>query len=337
MSERRDASKSSGFWSALLAAASLAGCCEPRAPAQPFAGPIDPLGESPFILVGDLQRTSLLEFFREENDVERAMIVRRIAEERPAFVVMLGDLVSYGSSKATWNDFDDLCAPIREASIPVLAVPGNHEYWLFRGDLDNYFARFPHIDRRSYYEASYGALRLIFLNSNKDQLSEAAWDAQIRWYKDALRRLDADPSVRGALVLLHHPPYTNSTVTGDVDHVKLELVPPFMAAQKTLAMISGHVHNYERFYRRGKAFLVSGGGGGPRAALALGSRRRHPDDLFDGPSVRPFHYLYVKPSPAGLSFDVTALGPLRADDRATFSVMERFELPWAAGPSKTGF
>jgi hypothetical protein len=61
-------------------------------------------------------------------------------------------------------------------------------------------------------------------------------------------------------------------------------------------MISGHVHSYERFERRGKLFIVSGGGGGPRVRLRDGDRRRHRDDLVahDGHTrLRPFHYLRI--------------------------------------------
>lgn len=310
-----------------------AGCCEARTAPRPFDGGVDPKGGEPFVLVGDLQTTSMLEFWREENDVERSLLVKKIASARPAFVVMLGDLVSNGSSASAWVDFDDLCAPIRDARIPVLAVPGNHEYWLFRGGLDHYFARFPHLARRSYYEATYGPLRLLFLNSNKTALEASVWASQLRFYREALARADADSSVRGVLVLLHHPPYTNSTVTGDEAHVKREIVPAFFEAKKTLAMITGHVHSYEHFYRNGKTFLVSGGGGGPRAELALGERRRHADDLFDGPGIRAFHYLNVKPSTAGLSIDVVALvqsddGALEGDGR--FSTMDHIEIPWVS-------
>ena len=40
-------------------------------------------------------------------------------------------------------------APIREAGIPVLAVPGNHEYWLSpRSGLRNFQARFPLLEKR---------------------------------------------------------------------------------------------------------------------------------------------------------------------------------------------
>lgn len=309
---------------ACLAAAPLYACfAVPVPPAQPFVGEIRQEGTEPFAIVGDLQTTSMLEFWREENDLERERVVRRIASTRPAFLVMLGDLVSNGSSALEWADFDVLCEPLRRARVPVFAVPGNHEYWMFAGDLSHYSQRFPHLDKRTYSTVKYGPLALVLLNSNKDQIS--TWDEQAAWYREEIRRLDADPSVRGVLVMTHHPPYTNSTVTSDEVHVQEAFVPAFKASKKTLAMVSGHVHSYERFTYGEKTFVVSGGGGGPRAELLTGSGCRHPDDHFSGPAIRAFHYLAVKPTPAGLEVDVLGL----SDDLGAFSAIDAFELPFS--------
>ena len=129
------------------------------------------------------------------------------------------------------------------------------------------------------------------------------------------------------LVLLHHPPFTNSRVTSDALHVQRDFVPPFSRSAKTLAMISGHVHNYERFLRDGKTFLVAGGGGGPRAPLIEGARRRHADDLFPGGRIRAFHYLRFRPAGPALEVEVRGL----EKDGSGFDTMERFEL---AGPRR---
>jgi hypothetical protein len=94
-------------------------------------------------------------------------------------------------------------------------------------------------------------------------------------------------------------------------------------------MISGHVHNYERYLRDGKVFLVAGGGGGPRAALNEGTRRRHTDDLFPGGRLRAFHYLRVSVEESGLAVEVRGL----EKDGTGFDTMERFELRWAATTS----
>ncbi|MFN2387049.1 MAG: metallophosphoesterase [Thermoanaerobaculia bacterium] len=295
-----------------------------RPPPPEFAGEAA-LRSGRFAVVSDFQRTSPAELWRERNRDERRLIVGQIARESPDFLIVLGDLVFSGSSPAHWAEFDVLTAPLREAGIPILPVLGNHEYWMSPGRaLPAFFARFPHLAGRHWYSVAYGGLGLLFLDSNRRWLAAARWEEQLAWYRAELARLDADHGVRGALVLLHHPPYTNSTVTSDERHVQRYFVPAFAAAAKTLAMFSGHVHSYERFERSGKTFCVTGGGGGPRVRLATGVRRRHKDDRFAGPPVRLFHYLLVELSPNGLAIEARGL-PKRGK---AFEVMERFLLPW---------
>lgn len=242
-----------------------------------------------FVVVGDLQRTSKLELLREQNDPERRALMHAIAREEVDFVAQLGDMVFLGDSAADWRHFDDL---VRVLRVPLLPVLGNHDYGLLgHRALRHIHARFPHLRERSFYALDYGPLRLVFLDSNRRRMGR--FDEQVRWLRETLVRADRDARVGGVVVFVHHPPYTNSSVTGDDADVREHFVPPFLAAPKTLAMISGHVHSYERFERRGKLFIVSGGGGGPRVRLHRAARRRHHDDLVAGDDVRPFHYLRI--------------------------------------------
>lgn len=291
---------------------------------EPHSGEIV-LRSGRFAAVGDLQRTSRAEIWRESNDRERERVLRAIAAEEPDFVALLGDLVFRGSSSAEWARFDTLASPIRLARIPVLPVLGNHEYWVARGPaLSNFFARFPHLEGRRWHAVTYGPLRILALDSNLRFLTPSIWEEQRLWYEEQLRQSDADRDIRGILVLVHHPPYTNSTVTSDEIHVQRTFVPGFERSAKTLAMLSGHVHSYERFLRAGKAYVVTGGGGGPRVRLASESRRRHTDDLFAGPSVRDFHYLVGEVTPLGLEIEMKGM-PKGGEQ---FAALERFALAW---------
>jgi hypothetical protein len=74
---------------------------------------------------------------------------------------------------------------------------------------------------------------------------------------------------------------------------------------------------------RGRTFLVSGGGGGPRVRLLEGARQRH-QDLFAGGSPRPFHYLLVEVGSTGLVVSARGLG--RGEQQAR--VLDRFEMPF---------
>jgi predicted phosphohydrolase len=279
-----------------------------------------------FVILGDLQPTSRLEPWRESNDPERERIVAHVAQRHPDFIALLGDLVFCGSSRAAWCDFDALWAPVTAARVPTFPVLGNHEYWVSRtAGLVNFFMRFPGLRGRRWYSATYGPVGLVFLDSNRHALTGFLWETQLRWLERTLDRFDAAPEIRGVLVMIHHPPYTNSTVTVDARHVQRDVVPAFAEAEKTLAMISGHVHSYERFVRGGKHYIVAGGGGGPRVRLAEGSRRRHADDVFAGPAMRSFHFLELTPSEAGLRVTVCGLDKGGAD----FAPMERFGMTWS--------
>jgi Icc-related predicted phosphoesterase len=296
---------------------------EPEPPA--FSAELAPPRTGRFAIASDFQRTSRAEVWRESNREERAIILEAIAREEPELLLMLGDLVFCGSSASDWKEFDALAAPIREAGIPVLAVPGNHEYWVSpRTGLRNFHARFPLLEERRWHARAWGPLKLLLLDSNRRFLSAAQWEEQARAYSEELARADSDPDTRGTLVLLHHPPYTNSSVTSDELHVQRFFVPAFQAARKTLAMLSGHVHSYERYERQGKTFLVTGGGGGPRIRLESGARQRHGDDLFAGPEVRFFHFLLAVLTPTGIELEMRGL---RKGEKR-FETMDRFLLRW---------
>lgn len=298
------------------------GCATPPVRAFSSALPAFSPGAR-FAVVGDTQRTGAIELWRESNDAERALVLAEIARERPAFVAFTGDLVFRGGSADHWADFDAIAAPLHAAALPAVATLGNHEHW-GGGHGAHFFARFPDLGGRHQHVARFGPVAVVLVDSNVDELGRAAWAAQRAWLEGELARLDAAPEVRGVLVLTHHPPFTNSTVTGDEAHVARDLVPPFLAARKTLALITGHVHSYERFVRDGKTFVVSGGGGGPRARLATGAARRHPDDVVDAPALRDFGFLLVSVGERGL--DVTRRGLAKGD--RDFTDADRFALPF---------
>lgn len=284
-----------------------------------------------FAVLGDLQRTSRLEFWRESNPEESRALVATIAARAPDFVVALGDLVFRGSSPRDWARVDALLAPLREAGAPVHPILGNHEYWLREGPaLRNFFKRFPALGGRRWHAETYGSLGLLLLDSNEHDLGAEAWREQEAWLGETLGAFDADPAVAGVLAFSHHPPYTNSTVTGDAAHVQRAFVPPFAHAKKSLAMVSGHVHSFERFVRGGKTYLVAGGGGGPRVTLARGEARRHRDDLYEGPAVRPFHFLECAPRAEGLHVEVVGL----EKGARECAPLAAFTLPWPRGASR---
>jgi Icc-related predicted phosphoesterase len=288
----------------------------------------------PLVLVSDTQRTSIPETLlgREQNDPERAGIIAAIVEEDPALLIMLGDLVFDGGSRRHWSRFDELTEPIRETELPVRMVLGNHEYWFGAArSLGNAYDRFPSLEESHWQAHVFRGLGLVLLDSNRSALGAVRWQEQIEWYRRTLDEMDACEELRGVVVLLHHSPYTNSTVTGDEPQVQSAFVPEFLAARKTLAMIGGHAHAYEHFVKCGKHFVVSGGGGGPRVTLLEGDDRRH-EDLYDSASPRPFHYLVLDPRDDGVA--VLVKGFCKGETKAR--KLDAFVLPYSGHQANAG-
>ncbi len=280
----------------------------------------------PIAAVGDLQRTSVWEYMagRESNDVERKEIIENISEQNPGSVILLGDMVFAGDNIDHWRFFDALMTPIKKENIPIFPVIGNHEYWgNNRIALQYLTERFPVLKGSHWYTETCDSVGLIFLDSNDPEYSSEQWQSQVDWFRNKLISFDNDTSIRGILVFAHHPPYTNSLITGDEMQVQLGFVPAFDKSRKTLAFITGHAHTYERFIENGKTFIVSGGGGGPRVLLKTGSDIHH--DYYNGPSPRPFNYLIINKSDGGINFTVKGV----EKGSSKFFTMEQFTLPFS--------
>jgi Icc-related predicted phosphoesterase len=262
---------------------------------------------SPIALVGDLQKTTIWELMigREQNEPERIRIIKNIASDNPVSVILLGDMVSDGSEVKEWTYLHNLLKPLTNKGIPIIPVLGNHEYWGTKGTaMKNAEQNFPVFRKSHWYYKIYGSIVFIILDSNRFDLPDDAWTTQRKWFEESLKDFDSNPGIKGIIVCLHHPPYTNSLVTGDDINVQDAFVEPFLNSQKSLAMISGHAHTYERFQKRGKMFIVSGGGGGPRVPLKTGLNVHK--DLVNLPSPRPFNYLLLYINPDGI--EITAEG-----------------------------
>lgn len=297
----------------------------------------DGFGQGALLVVGDLQRTSLVERWmgRERNDAERARLLRALAsEEDAAGLLLLGDLVFDGSDCGDWADLDGMLRPMAEQGLGMVLTPGNHDYW---GPDPLACAQ---VDQRFFAEASqrygvhrWGPVAIVALDSNRDVVEDGFWDGaasvggaaaevfeegvaqpdrpraeeqaaveaaeaeaavdgwtrQLQWLEHTLGQLEADASVRLVVLAAHHPPYSNSELTGDQE-VSMPFVDLMAQHSKAKLFLAGHSHTYEHFVEDGRHFVVSGGGGGPRVTLLAGEEQNHAD-LFEGPSPRPFHYL----------------------------------------------
>ncbi|MEZ4447369.1 MAG: metallophosphoesterase [Polyangiaceae bacterium] len=302
--------------------------CQGPLPMPPYAAPAAPSvrPDGPLIILGDTQRTSWPErllLCREQNeDPRRALIAMLAEEERPAFVIHLGDMVAVGDSADHWEYFDRLMSPLTVRGVPIVPVMGNHDYWGDDGDARREAARrFPQLGPSTWYAMVKGRLGLVWLDTN---LGDD--ERQTRFFAEIMTRFEADPAIRAILVFGHHPAYTLGVARSGDDDVRALLDAHFMPATKAAAYFSGHVHGYERYLVAGKTFVVSGGAGGPRVSY----RDPEPDEpppayRREGHGPLPFHYLRLRESDAHLEVEARCLPD---GDDCRDGRLERFVIPW---------
>ncbi|MGZ3819463.1 MAG: metallophosphoesterase family protein [Mucilaginibacter sp.] len=224
------------------------------------------------------------------NEQATALIFNDIHARHPAGLFILGDVVSLGFEDQKWKKVDAYLKLLKHDSIPVYAALGNHELMInSTGGQKKFQSRFPMHSPSGYVE-TIDSVAVILLNSNFKKMKAVAIKKQDTWYKNTLRQLDSDASVKFIVVGCHHSPFTNSRAVKPSVAVQQKFVAPFLNSKKCALFLSGHSHNFEQFKVDGKQFLVIGGGGGIRQPLNTGAPRT--TDL--SANYKPmFHYLEV--------------------------------------------
>jgi 3',5'-cyclic AMP phosphodiesterase CpdA len=291
----------------------------PPAEPQPFGAEIDESSDT-FVVLGDSRRgTPIVEQGDEPSDAERIEFAEALRDERPAFVVHTGDMARNGSEVEDWQTFDVDFAPVRDAGIAMFPVLSNHEYRGPDGDaLDLYFSRFPDLGRRNHYVRSYRGIRLVFLDSNTNELGGPRTERQLVWLRRRLDEASEDDSVRAVMLVVHHPPHSNRVRSGESSWVRDDVIPLAAQYPKVRGLFAGHVHSYERFMVEGIHCVTTGGGGSPLDTLHDADDPDARPDLYRGP--RSFHYCRVR-----IGERITVEVVMR-DEAGTWSVTDRFEL-----------
>jgi hypothetical protein len=207
---------------------------------------------------------------------------KQIAADRPAFVIVAGDL-TYGNDNgqpAIDRHFNDVRAWSRRAA--YMPAWGNHEWDESSDDLRNYKGRFtiPHAhaspgapkrgccgDDWGWFDA--GGVRFI---SYPEPYSDAAWTD---WHRKAARLMAAaqrNSRIHFIATFGHRPAYSTGYHPGD------ELLASIMNAlgdrySKYVLNLNGHSHDYERFRPIHHVVHITAGGGG--ADLEPWSRGRN--------------------------------------------------------------
>jgi hypothetical protein len=290
-----------------------------------------------FVAYGDIRFTSPGPIRNREvsNPEARRALVTAIAEKKPAFVVITGDLVWRGPHASDWNYWEQETMPFAAAKLPLFPVVGNHEY--LAGDfvgsgreagLRNFFAHFPQLPNRPatpWYAVEYSNSYFLMLDSNDD---DSPASAQMEWVRAQLDSLP--PEIAYVFVILHRPILTSATDRihrprlAEQELGKMLEERQQRAPRLRFVVISGHVHNYEHFEHNGVTYIVSGGGGAtPHALRRAASDLYHPQD----PNEVAYHYCLISVERDKLKVEMYRL----SDERpGKLEVRDSFELPAGA-------
>ncbi len=264
------------------------------------------------VFVSDTQAPTWVEklYLRTDHNVQATEHVFRaiLEEENLSAVIHGGDITGYGSSRTNWSSVLPFLDSLQARSVPFIAARGNHDYYFNPSEAMENFRRFVPSCPQDYSLHKYGPVAVILLNSNFSHLSDSAITEQKRWYAGRLASIDTDKSVRYAITVTHHPPYTNSALVSGSQQVRDNFLEAFDRSTKSIIFISGHAHRFEHFQKSGKDFLVIGGGGG---LLHDKASKPTEKDLYTGTDEgRFFHFVRCRVWDDSLSFEVVKIPPV---------------------------
>ncbi|MBF0370887.1 MAG: metallophosphoesterase [Magnetococcales bacterium] len=254
---------------------------------------------------------------RRPNTDAKYRILEAVLEEEPDLFIHLGDMVP-ASTADFWQRFDREEGRILQAGIPFLPVVGNHEYftesWLNETPLEPFFERFPELNGSSWYRYTCGPLELLALDG---ELGLEEGGAQHRWLEKILQ---TPKEGRFRLVGVHYPPVSGMGFKSWPWKKTLFAFFANLAAgedQQVDMVLSGHIHNYERFERLGIHYVVSGGGGSPPNVI----HNRLADDLYYGPEAN-YHYMRFTITPRHILGEMVRFDP----ETKEFEVTDAFRV-----------
>lgn len=189
-------------------------------------------------------------------------VIAGVLQLRPAFNLVLGDLVDDGGQSTQWEDFFALEAPLlrRSAIFPTL---GDNDHAAGAGLGPRYL---PSLDP-GHYERSWGGVRFFGLRAWDTRGAQPASSfgpdsVQMRWLTTRLE----DPDVQAApfrVVFLHDPVFISRGRAAPL--LQRTLAPILEAGRVDLVFASWHL--YERSQRNGVVYVISGGAGAEILAL----------------------------------------------------------------------
>jgi hypothetical protein len=226
------------------------------------------------------------------NPLARHALIAQMLIEKPDAILISGDLPWRGGVVADYDEFRVETAPWRDAHLRVFPAIGNHEFSQCKPDvcIENWWNAFPELRGKRWYAADLGpGVRNLAL----DTMSPLVADSPQRvWLEHEIDTLPA--SIQFVLITLHHPPVADVQTRMLIDHnprpneiaLRDYLAEATRDSRARFVVLSGHIHNYERFLQDDIAYIVTGGGGAVPYEID-----RTPPDLYQTSEFPNFHYV----------------------------------------------
>lgn len=171
-----------------------------------------------------------------DNNARLAAALSAVNVEDPApdVLLMTGDLTNWGTD----GEYAELTELLSVVSIPILAVPGNHD------DRDRTRLAFPDLPWADAEHASWittvGGVRVIGLDSTTPGEPGACFDDdRAEWLALAL----AEPSDGPTVLALHHPPFATGIGWMDASgFVGLKRLEALLSERPVDRVLCGHFH-----------------------------------------------------------------------------------------------
>ena len=221
------------------------------------------------------------------------------ANPAPAFCYHLGDIVYYNGELTQY--YPQFYEPYRDYPAAFLPIPGNHDVLPLHPEeaslaafVRTFCAKSPKVLPEAgdaprtttvlpnvYWTLEAPLFTIVGLDTNAPEGGKVDAE-QFEWL---VGELEAAPEQRALIVALHHPPYSADSHHGGSERMAAMLNEAFTKAKRLPDMVlSGHIHNYQRFTRsyekRQIPYLVVGASGywhlHAMAAAADGSELKAP-------------------------------------------------------------
>ena len=308
-----------------ICALALAGAGPCSAAAEPPRFSVPSPDDRPLTLVvyGDTRFTQ-----REDvvNAVARRALVGKIATEKPAAILIGGDLVYDGRDPSDYRTFRAETSAWSEARIPVFPALGNHELKGCPPDdpqecLENWWNTFadPPLRPHRWYSVAIGS-RLLALVLDSDMPLKAGSE-QRAWFEAQMAA--AGDEVKFILIVLHYPPVRDPFFprARDEKEIARYLARHARSLRARVLVVGSHVHNYERYLRDGVDYVVSGGGGAkPVPAPRMFDERSHLRTAVN------FHYLRLTLDGDRLAVTMVRYDAGKVEGPDAWSEPDRFEI-----------